>query len=82
MLCSIGLMTLIPMASYVGLIAWSGDLGGPLNLIFIPAMSVALGFVVSLLIFLPLSLLAETNSGICFVGANCNRRSGVDLLRS
>jgi hypothetical protein len=62
MLCSIGLMALIPMASYVGLIAWSGDLGGPLNLICIPAMSVALGFVVSLLIFLPLSLLAENSN--------------------
>jgi len=61
MLCSIGLMTLIPMALYVGLIVWSGDLGGPLNLVFIPATSAVLGFVISLLIFLPLSLLAENS---------------------
>jgi 4-amino-4-deoxy-L-arabinose transferase-like glycosyltransferase len=61
MLCSIGLMTLIPTASYVGLIVWSGDLGGPLNLVFIPAMSAVIGFVISLLIFLPLSLLVENS---------------------
>jgi hypothetical protein len=54
-------MTLIPMALYVGLIVWSGDLGGPLNLVFIPAMSAVFGLVISLLIFLPLSLLAENS---------------------
>jgi hypothetical protein len=60
--CSIGLMTFIPTASYVGLIVWSADLGGPLNLVFIPAMSAVIGFVISLLIFLPLSLLAEKSN--------------------
>jgi hypothetical protein len=54
-------MTLIPTASYVGLIVWSGDLGGPLNLVLIPAMSAVSGFVISLLIFLPLSLLVENS---------------------
>lgn len=61
MLCSIGLMTLIPTALYVGLIVWSGDLGGPLNLVLIPGMSAVIGFVISLLIFLPLSLLVENS---------------------
>ena len=61
MLSSIGLMTLIPTASYVGLIVWSGDLGGPLNLVLIPALSAVIGFVISLLIFLPLSLLIENS---------------------
>jgi hypothetical protein len=60
--CSVGLMTFIPTVSYVGLIVWSADLGGPLNLVFIPAMSAVIGFVISLLIFLPLSLLAEKSN--------------------
>ena len=54
-------MTLIPTALYGGLIVWSGDLGGPLNLVLIPAISAAIGFVISLLIFFPLSLLAENS---------------------
>jgi hypothetical protein len=54
-------MILVPTALYGGLIVWSGDLGGPLNLVLIPAMSAAIGFVISLLIFLPLSLLAENS---------------------
>jgi hypothetical protein len=61
MVCSGGLMTLIPTALYGGLIVWSGDLGGPLNLVLIPAISAAIGFVISLLIFFPLSLLAENS---------------------
>jgi hypothetical protein len=51
--CSGGLMTLIPTALYGGLIVWSGDLGGPLNLVLIPAISAVIGFVISLLIFFP-----------------------------
>ena len=61
MCCSAGLMTFIPAALYGALIVWSGDLGGPLNLVLIPAVSAAIGFVISLLIFLPLSLLAENS---------------------
>src|SRR5205807_1584305 len=57
--CSAGLMTLIPTTLYAGLILWSGDLGGPLNLIVIPAGSAAIGFVTTLIIFLPISLLVE-----------------------
>jgi heme/copper-type cytochrome/quinol oxidase subunit 4 len=60
-LCSIGIMTLIPSASYVGLIVRSGDLGGPLNIVFIPAVSAVIGFVISLLVFLPLSLFVENS---------------------
>ena len=55
-------MTFIPTVSYVGLIVRSGDLGGPLNIVFIPAVSAVIGFVISLLIFLPLSLLAEKSN--------------------
>ena len=62
MVCSAGLMTLIPTALYGLLIVGSGDLGGPLNLVLIPAMSAVIGFVVSLLIFLPLGLLAENSA--------------------
>jgi hypothetical protein len=54
MVCSAGLMTLIPTALYGGLIVWSGDLGGPLNLVLIPAVSAVSWFVISLLIFCPL----------------------------
>ena len=62
MVCSAALMTLMPTALYGVLIFWSGDLGGPLNLILIPAMSAVMGFVISLLIFLPLGLLAENST--------------------
>jgi hypothetical protein len=61
MVCSAGLMTLIPTALYGGLIVWSGDLGGPLNLVLIPVVSAVIGFFICLLIFLPLSLLAENS---------------------
>jgi len=55
-------MTLIPIALYIALIVWSDDLGGPLNFILIPAVSAVVGFVISLLIFLPLSLIAENSN--------------------
>ena len=44
------------------LIVSSGDLGGPLNLALIPAISALIGFGVSLLIFFPLGLLAESST--------------------
>jgi hypothetical protein len=47
------------MAFYGGLIVWTGDLGGPLNLVIIPVMSAIIGLGISLVAFLPLSLLAE-----------------------
>jgi hypothetical protein len=55
-------LTFIPTASYVGLIVWFADLGGRLNLVFIPAISAVIGLVISLLIFLPLRLLAEKSN--------------------
>jgi hypothetical protein len=61
-ICSAGLMTLIPTVLYAGLIVWSGDLGGPLNVVVIPAISAVIGFVISLLIFLPLSMVAENSN--------------------
>jgi hypothetical protein len=61
MVCSTGFMTLVPTALYGALIVWSGDLGGPLNPVLIPAMSGVIGFIISLLIFLPLSLLTENS---------------------
>jgi hypothetical protein len=54
-------MTFIPTVLYGGLIVWSGDLGGPLNLVVIPAVSALIGFVISLGIFFPLSLLVENS---------------------
>jgi hypothetical protein len=59
LLCSTGFLAVVPSALYAGLIVWSNDLGGPLNLIIIPAVSAVIGFGVSLVVFLPLSLLAE-----------------------
>ncbi len=53
-------LTIVPMALYVGLIVWSGDLGGPLNLVIIPFVSVIIGFVVGLTVFTPVSSLAES----------------------
>lgn len=55
-------MTFIPTALYGGLIVWSGDLGGPLNLVLIPAISAVIGFAISLLVFSPLGLLAENSN--------------------
>lgn len=60
-MCSAGLMALIPTALYVVLIIWSNDLGGPFNLVLIPAISAAVGLVISLLIYLPLGWLAENS---------------------
>lgn len=60
--CSVGLMTLIPTALYFGLIVWSGDLGGPLNLVIVPGVGAVIGFLISLLMFLPLGMLAEKSN--------------------
>ena len=57
--CSTGFLAAVPVALYGGLIVWSGDLGGPLNLVIIPLTSAIIGFVISLAAFLPCSLLAE-----------------------
>ena len=59
--CSAGLMALIPTVLYFVLIIWSNDLGGPINLILIPAISAFVGLVISLLIYLPLGWLAENS---------------------
>ncbi len=60
--CSTGFLTIVPIALYGGLIVWSGDLGGPLNLAIIPVMSAIIGFGISLVVFMPISLLAESSS--------------------
>jgi hypothetical protein len=60
--CGTAFFTIVPSALYGGLIVWSGDLGGPLNLFLIPVMSAAAGFALSLVIFMPVSLLAEETS--------------------
>ena len=59
---STGFFTLVPMTLYVALIVWSNDLGGPLNLILIPMVSAAIGLAISLVAFVPLSLLAENSN--------------------
>ena len=60
--CSTGFLAVVPVALYGGLIVWSGDLGGALNLVIIPLTSAIIGFVISLVAFLPCSLLAERSS--------------------
>jgi len=56
---STAFLAVVPVILYGALIVWSGDLGGPLNLVIIPVASAAIGFVISLVAFLPLSLLSE-----------------------
>jgi len=51
--CGTAFFTIVPSALYGGLILWSGDLGGPLNLILIPVVSAVAGFALSLAIFMP-----------------------------
>jgi len=62
LVCSTGFLTIVPMVLYGGLIVWSGDLGGPLNLVIIPIMSAAIGCGIGLIVFMPVSLLAESYS--------------------
>lgn len=52
-------LAVVPVILYGALIVWSGDLGGPLNLVIIPVASALIGFAISLVAFLPLSLLSE-----------------------
>ena len=59
LLGSMAFLAVIPIAAYAGLIIWSGDLGGPLNLIIIPIGSVLLGGIVSLVIFMPCGFVSE-----------------------
>jgi hypothetical protein len=54
--------TLVPTILYGTLIVWSRDIGGPLNLILIPATGAVVGLMLSLVIFLPMSLVAEKAS--------------------
>ena len=54
--CVLGI---IPILAYAVLVIWSGDLGGPLNLVIVPLLSGALGGAISVIAFFPLSLLAE-----------------------
>jgi hypothetical protein len=57
-----GFCTLVPTILYGTLIVCSRDIGGPLNLILIPATSAVVGLILSLVIFLPMSLVAEKTS--------------------
>lgn len=56
---STALLAVVPVILYGALIVWSGDIGGPLNLVIIPVASAIIGFTISLMVFLPLSLLSE-----------------------
>ncbi len=56
---STAFLAVVPVALYGALIVWSDDLGGPLNLVIIPVASAIIGFAISLVAFLPLSLLSE-----------------------
>lgn len=65
----------IPTTLYVGLIIWTNDMGGVLNLIIIPFVSGLIGFLLNLLVFLPFTLVGERYSisklklVLCFIGA-------------
>lgn len=62
LVCSTAFLTIMPTGLYIVLIAWSNDLGGPLNLIIIPTASAIIGLVISLVAFVPIGLLAESSS--------------------
>ena len=55
---STGFLTAVPVVFYGAAIIATGDLGGPLNFILIPMLSIIFGFAVSFAAFFPLSLLA------------------------
>jgi len=52
-------LTVVPVLLYIGLIVWSGDIGGPLNIVIVPVISLALGLAASVCLFLPCGLLHE-----------------------
>ncbi len=56
---STAFLTIVPTIFYGALIIASGDLGGPLNLILVPMAGSIIGFVISLVVCLPFSLLAN-----------------------
>ena len=62
LVCSTGFLTIVPTALYGALIVWSGDLGGPVNLVIIPVTGAIVGLGISLVVFMPISLLAESSS--------------------
>ena len=47
------------MLLYGGLIVCSNDLGGLLNLVLIPAISIIVGLAIGLVVFIPVGLVAE-----------------------
>jgi hypothetical protein len=59
LLGSAAYLAIWPAAAYAGLILWSGDLGGPLNLVLIPLLSAGAGLFIGLFVYCPLSLLAQ-----------------------
>ena len=62
LVCSTGFLTIVPIVLYGGLIVSSGDLGGPLNFLIIPVMSAIISFAISLVVFVPVSLFAESSN--------------------
>src|SRR5262249_1870495 len=58
-ICAAAFFTIVPSALYGGLVVWFCNLVGPLNLILIPAVSAVAGFTISVVLFVPVSLLAE-----------------------
>ena len=61
-LISAAFLAVIPVVLYVSLIIWANDLGGPLNLIVIPFVSGILGLFTSVIVFLPVSFVAERSN--------------------
>jgi hypothetical protein len=58
-LTSVAIATLVPIAAYMLGILFTGQLGGPLNLILIPLITGALGLAVTLLAYVPISALLD-----------------------
>lgn len=61
-LISAAFLAVIPVVLYVALIVWANNLGGPLNLIIVPFVSGVLGLLTSVIVFLPVSFVAERSN--------------------
>jgi hypothetical protein len=55
-LCSIGLLTIIPIIIYIIAAAVSNDPGGPLNFVLVPLLSLALGIGTTFFVYFPIGL--------------------------
>ena len=57
--CNVGILPLLPIVLYFGLIFISGDIGGPLNLVLIPFVNFFVSVIVTVFIVYPLAIYLE-----------------------